>query len=166
MRLSEVLKEQDVRVGFAAPDKDSVLRVLARMLAHSSAEAVAQHILDEEQIYAAFADRERIATTADRGVALPHAWLGTNSFSAALVISTEGVPFDSEDGQPVHIAVAILAPQERAAEQVKLVARSARALSDQAFCARLRGAASQQDALEIWSCEERRSAGAEIARGA
>lgn len=164
MRLSDVLKVEAVRIGYAASDKDAVLRSLAQIAhgrngAPSDAEDAGTPSLEEEELYLALVERERVATTGvGGGVALPHVWAGIDSFRAVLLISDNGVPFDTLDGSPVHIALAIMAPQGSAAAQIRLVSHAARVLSDQAFCARLRGAESEQAALDIWLGEEERHA--------
>jgi mannitol/fructose-specific phosphotransferase system IIA component (Ntr-type) len=161
MRLSDVLKLESVRIGYAAYDKDTVLRSLAQAARGPIEEgggAAAENGRDEEEaLYAALVERERLATTGiGGGVALPHAWASVPSFRAALLISADGLPFDTLDGAPVYIALAIFAPLGSAAAQIRLVLHAARVLSDQGFCVRLRGAESQQAVLDIWQQEEER----------
>jgi mannitol/fructose-specific phosphotransferase system IIA component (Ntr-type) len=151
MRLSDVLVARNIRVGVEAPDKASVLRVLAQLLVQTRPEAT------EDALFEALSEREVVGTTgAGSGVALPHAWLDVNAPGVAMAISPEGLPFDTLDGTPVHIAIAIVGPRAAAAEHVKLLVRAVRVLGDQAFCGRLRSAESETDALEIWTHEERR----------
>jgi PTS system nitrogen regulatory IIA component len=151
MHLSDVLVVQCIRVGLEAPDKESVLRTLAQLMVPVRPETSEELLLD------AFQERERIATTGvGSGIAIPHAWLDVHGACAAMAISPAGLPFDTLDGLPVHIAIAIVGPKANAAEHVKLLVRTSRVLSDQAFCARLRSAESEADALEIWTHEERR----------
>ena len=151
MRLSDVLVANSIRVGVEAPDKESVLRLLAQLLVQSRPEST------EDALFEALQEREGVATTgAGDGVALPHAWLDVNAPGIAMAISPAGLPFDTLDGTPVYIAIAIVGPRAGAAEHVKLLVRAVRVLGDQAFCARLRAAESENDALEIWTHEERR----------
>lgn len=151
MHLSDVLVAQCIRVGLEAPDKESVLRTLAQLMLPLRPET------NEELLLEAFQERERVGTTGvGSGIALPHAWLDVHAPGVAMAISPAGLPFDTLDGSPVHIAIAIVGPRTSAAEHVKLLVRTTRVLSDQAFCARLRAAESEADALEIWTHEERR----------
>jgi mannitol/fructose-specific phosphotransferase system IIA component (Ntr-type) len=127
------------------------LRTLAQLMVPVRPETTEELLLD------AFQERERIATTGiGDGIAIPHAWLDVHAACVAMAISPAGLPFDTLDGLPVHIAIAIVGPKANAAEHVKLLVRTSRVLSDQAFCARLRSAESEADALEIWTHEERR----------
>ena len=47
---------------------------------------------------------------------------------AAMGIHREGVAFDAVDGRPVHIYVAVLAPDRRPSEHLKALARISRLL--------------------------------------
>lgn len=151
MLVSDVLVAESIRVGVDAPDKESVVRALAQLLHRCRPEAT------EDAFFEALLEREWVATTGvGSGVALPHAWADVTGSAVALAISATGMPFDTLDGAPVHIVLAVVSPRASAAEHVKLLVRTTRVLSDQAFCARLRGAESASDALEIWRHEERR----------
>ena len=66
------------------------------------------------------------------------------------------MPFDSVDGAPAHIFVAVLGPVQNPAEQLRMLARISRVFKDQAVRARLLAAASSQDALQIVVEEELR----------
>jgi nitrogen PTS system EIIA component len=151
MRLADVLKIEAIRTDLSAKDKDGTLRALARIFAESDG------VLDEESIYRAFSDRERLATTGlGSGVAIPHGRVDISEFRVVMAISHEGVPFDSVDGQPAHIVFAVLGPRENPAEQLRMLARISRVLKDQAVRKRLLDAASCQDALTIVVEEELR----------
>ena len=144
MRLADVLKIEAIRTDLSAKDKDGTLRALARIFAESD------RILDEEVVYRAFSDRERLATTGlGSGVAIPHGRVDITEFRVVMAISHEGVPFDSVDGQPAHIVFAVLGPRENPAEQLRMLARISRVLKDQAVRKRLLDAASCHDALSI-----------------
>jgi nitrogen PTS system EIIA component len=151
MRLADVLKIEAVRTDLSAKDKDATLRALARIFAESD------RVLDEELVYRAFCDRERLATTGlGSGVAIPHGRVDITEFRVVMAISHEGVPFDSVDGQPAHIVFAVLGPRENPAEQLRMLARISRVLKDQAVRKRLLEADSCQHALSIVVEEELR----------
>ena len=82
------------------------------------------------------------------------------SIEAGFIYQKVTVDPDGAGGMPeetaTYIAIAIVGPRTNAAEHVKLLVRTSRVLSDQSFCARLRAAESEADALEIWTHEERR----------
>jgi mannitol/fructose-specific phosphotransferase system IIA component (Ntr-type) len=150
MRLDEVLQADDVTTELPAADKQSTLRGLARLLSRKDA-------LDEDAVYQAIADRERLATTGiGSGVAMPHGRLRVNRPRMAFAICRQGIAFDSLDGEPAHILVALLTPYEHPSEQIKVLARMSRVLERPSVRARLLDAASGDDALRILVEEDRR----------
>jgi|SRR3954471_22056287 PTS system nitrogen regulatory IIA component len=151
MRLADILKVEGIRTDLSAKDKEGTLRALARLFAQNDGG------LDEDAVYRAFSERERLATTGvGSGVAIPHGRVNIDKFKVVMAISPEGVPFDSIDGEPAHIFVAVLGPVQNPAEQLRMLARISRVLKDQAVRARLLAAASSQDALQIVVEEELR----------
>lgn len=150
MRLEEVLQAEDVTTDLPAADKQSTLRGLARLLSRKD------H-LDEDAVYQAIADRERLATTGiGSGVAMPHGRLGVNGPRMALAICRQGIAFDSVDGEPARILVAVLTPYEHPGEQIKVLARVSRVLKRPSVRERLLDAASGDDALRILVEEDKR----------
>ena len=151
MRLEEVLHADDVTTDLpAAADKQATLRGLARLLSR-------RDHLDEDAVYQAFADRERLASTGiGSGVAIPHGRLRVNRARMALAICRQGVAFDSVDGEPARILVALLTPFEHPGEQFKVLARVSRVLRRPSVRERLLHAASGDDALRILVEEDQR----------
>jgi PTS system nitrogen regulatory IIA component len=151
MRLADILKVEGIRTDLSAKDKDGTLRALARLFAESDG------MLDEDAVYRAFAERERLATTGvGMGVAIPHGRVDIPDFKVVIAISQEGVPFDSVDGELAHIFVAVLGPVRNPAEQLRMLARISRVLKDQSVRHRLLAASSSQDLLQIVAEEELR----------
>lgn len=143
MWLEDVLRADDVTTELPAADKDATLRGLARLLSRADA-------LDEDAVYQAFADRERVATTGiGSGVAMPHGRLHLAKPRMALAICRQGIAFDSVDGEPARILVALLTPYEHPGDQIKVLARVSRVLRQPSVRERLLHAASNNDALRI-----------------
>jgi len=143
MRLSDVLHADDVTTDLPPADKQETLRGLARMLCRNES-------LDEDSVYRAMADRERVASTGiGSGVAMPHGRMRLPRLRMALAICREGVAFDSLDGAPAHILVALLTPYEHPGDQIKVLARVSRVLRQPSVRERLLQAASRDDALRI-----------------
>jgi PTS system nitrogen regulatory IIA component len=144
MRLEDVLHADDVTTDLPPADKDATLRGLARLFCRSDG------LLDEDTVYRAFADRERVASTGiGSGVAMPHGRLRLDRSRMAFAICREGVAFDSLDGEKAHILVALLTPYEHPSYQVKMLARVSRVLKDRAVRDRLMGAATRDDVVRI-----------------
>jgi PTS system nitrogen regulatory IIA component len=151
MRLSDVLRVDGIRINLSTSDKDSALRELARIVAESD------RVLDEETVYHAFAERERLATTGvGMGIAIPHGRLDIDEFRVVMAISPRGIPFDSVDGGLAHILVGVLAPLRSPADQLRMLARISRVLKDHAVRRRLLDAGSSDDVYSIVVEEELR----------
>lgn len=83
--------------------------------------------------------RERLtATGIGNGVALPHARLkGLPAPLAVVGISEAGVSFDAPDGEPAHLIVLVLTPQEDPAAQLEISADVARRFRNPAAIQRI-----------------------------
>jgi mannitol/fructose-specific phosphotransferase system IIA component (Ntr-type) len=144
MRLEDVLHADDVTTDLPPADKEATLRGLARLFCRNDG------LLDEDTVYRVFADRERVASTGiGSGVAMPHGRLRVERARMALAICREGVAFDSLDGEPARILVALLTPYDHLGDQIKMLARVSRVLKDGAVRERLLNADSRDDALRI-----------------
>jgi len=122
MRLADILDAGRISTSLEASDKDGVLRELAALFSQDG--------LDPEQVYRVLSEREALASTGvGSGVAIPHGRVrGLEQMRAAMGIHREGVAFDAVDGQPVHIFVAVLAPDRRPSDHLKALARISRLL--------------------------------------
>ena len=151
MRLEDVLHADDVTTDLPPADKEATLRGLARLFCRNDGQ------LDEDTVYRVFADRERVASTGiGSGVAMPHGRLRVERARMALAICREGVAFDSLDGQPARILVALLTPYDHPGDQIKVLARVSRVLKDSAVRERLLKADTRDDALRILVEEDMR----------
>lgn len=151
MRLGDVLHADDVTTDLPPADKEATLRGLARLMSRSS------DGLDEDAVYRALADRERVASTGiGSGVAMPHGRMRMDRPRMALAICREGVSFDSLDGEPAHILVALLTPYTQLGDQIKVLARVSRVLKDRSVRERLLQAETRDDARRILLDEDLR----------
>jgi mannitol/fructose-specific phosphotransferase system IIA component (Ntr-type) len=73
-----------------------------------------------------------------------------------VAICRQGIAFDSVDGEPARILVALLTPFEQRGEQIKVLARVSRVLRRPSVRERLLLAASSDDALRILVEEDQR----------
>lgn len=143
MKLSDILKVERVAVRASVADKPSALRALAELL-----EGVAPS-LDTDAITEVFEAREALASTGvGSEVAIPHGRVtGIESLVASAMIVREGVDFESIDGRPVHILIALLGPKNL--DHLKALHRVSRVLRSEATRERLKASTSGADALEI-----------------
>lgn len=146
MQLVPYLTEAHVRVGFTAADKTVAIAGLSQLLAAPGGPS--ESALTADRINTLLWERERLATTGvGSGVAIPHARADIGDFRLAIAVSEGGVPFDAVDKQPVHILVALLAPEGRPAAQLKMLARISRTLGRDEAREQLTAASSEADVL-------------------
>jgi len=138
MRLADILDAERVTASLSVRDKEEALRALSGLFGGVST----------DEVFRVLTERENLASTGvGSGVAIPHGRLsGISELKAALAICPEGVEFDSVDGQPVYILVAILAPERGTGAHLKALARVSRLLRSEAVRERFR-AAEDADAL-------------------
>ena len=128
MRLSTILDPSCVVLDVGRGSKREVLArlaapILARRPDLDGAAVVAELIRREEESSTAIAD----------GIAIPHAKpAGPDKVTAGFGRSTSGVDFDSLDGKPTTIIVAIVSPASNPGLHVKWLAHIARVLGDPA----------------------------------
>lgn len=132
--LAELLDPRRVSLALKAKDKQGVLAELADLLVDEGE--------DPASIVEVLWAREQLASTGvGSGVAIPHGRLsGLSSIRAALGVHPEGVAFDAIDGERVHVFVAILAPEDRPSQHLKLLAQVSRLLRRKEVRERLRAA--------------------------
>ena len=133
MRFSEFITPETTCSDLSSTGKMDVLAELAALLDGACPGAGA------EDITRVLVERERLATTGiGEGVAIPHGKMDNlEHITAAFGVSRTGIPFDAVDGNPVHIFVALLAPQGSTGEHLKALARVSRLLKDPSFRGRL-----------------------------
>lgn len=141
VRLSDILSVERVTTALEKRPKDEVLRALAGLFTDLSA----------DEVHQVFRAREALASTGiGSGVAVPHGRLGSaERMEAALAVCAEGVDFDSVDGAPVHIFVALVAPDRHTGDHLRALARISRVLRDEGVRKRLVAAASAEEAYDI-----------------
>ena len=133
MKIADYLHPESVCADLKSTGKLDVLQEMGALLSNSCP------TIKEEEITTILVERERLATTGiGEGVAIPHGKIDNlGQLVAALGISHTGIGFDAVDGNPVHIFVALLAPQSSTGEHLKALAQISRILKDISFRNRL-----------------------------
>ena len=144
MKIADFIKPESISTDLESTGKMDVLGELAGPLDGVCPGA------DRDSITSVLVERERLATTGiGEGVAIPHGKMDdVGSLIAAMGISRTGIHFDAVDGAPVHIFVALLAPQGSTGDHLKALARISRILKDPGFRARLLETQTPQEAYE------------------
>ncbi|NJK89823.1 MAG: PTS sugar transporter subunit IIA [Myxococcales bacterium] len=144
MRISDILAEERVMPHLVAESRDDALRqIVDHLVSHSSAE------LDREKILRLLVQRERAGSTGiGHSIAIPHAKVpGLEQPVGCFARAPDGVDFSSLDGQPAHLIMTLLAPEGRASQHLKALARASRLFQSAEFRQKLRQTA---ESRAIW----------------
>ena len=68
--------------------------------------------------------------------------------------STQGIPFDAQDGEPVHLFFVLIAPQHSSSLHLKAMARLSRLLKDSHFRNKLYEANTREKVYDILVTED------------
>jgi len=150
MKILDYLKEEWVLPDLQGTDKASVLRELSGDLAEP-----AQGVTPDE-LLRVLLEREKLESTGiAEGVAIPHGRLKRlKNFLISFGRSVKGVNFDSIDGKPTHLFFLVLAPEDSAVNNLKLLGRIATLLKDPSFKKRLMEAKSRHELFQSISEED------------
>jgi len=147
MRMSDFVVREAIVPEMTATNKEGVIRELVESLRNAGQFKAA----DTEDIVRAVLKREQIASTGiGRAVAIPHAKHTTVERLVGTVgLSPAGVKFDSLDGEPVHIFVLLVSPQDRPGDHLRALENISRSLRDDSFVKMLRQATSRDKIWEV-----------------
>src|SRR5437660_6289677 len=145
MRMTDFVVRDAIVPEVAAGNKEGVIRELVEALRGAGYFKGA----DPEDIIRAILKREQIASTGiGRGVAIPHAKHNSaERLIGTIALSKGGVPFESVDGEPVHIFVLLISPQDKPGDHLRALENISRSLRDDGFVRSLRQATTREG---IW----------------
>lgn len=110
-----------------AKDKKEVIQELAQNIHEAHQE------LDAKKLGKVLLEREELGSTGiGSGVAIPHGKIaGLEGIVAAFGRSQEGIDFDAQDHQKVHLFFALFVPENAAGLHLKALAKLSRLLKDE-----------------------------------
>ena len=102
-------------------------------------------------IVAAIMKREELGSTGiGRGVAVPHTkHASVERLVGTVGVSSEGVDFNSLDGDKVHLLFLLVSPPDRPGDHLRALENISRQLRDDTFCRFLKQARSAQDIRQL-----------------
>jgi len=152
MKIIDFLKEDRVMVDLQGTDKLSVLKEMSVMLTRPC-----QGVSEEELVHTLL-DREKLESTGiGEGIAIPHGRVKKlKEFVLSFGRSIKGVDFDSIDHKPTHLFFMVMAPENSAVNNLKLLGRIVTLLKDLSFKKRLMEAQSSKELFQIISEEDER----------
>jgi PTS system nitrogen regulatory IIA component len=150
MKILDYLREEWILADIQGTDKPSVLQELSSMLVKPC------EVGSPEELLRVLLEREKLESTGiGEGVAIPHGRLKKlKTFFIAFGRSVKGVDFDSIDGKPSHVFFLVMAPENSAVNNLKLLGRIVTLLKDASFKRRLMEARSQKELFEFISEED------------
>ena len=150
MKIMDYLKEDGVISDLQGIDKLSVLKELSRVLVKPYQSPLA------EEITQAVLNREKLSPTGiGEGIAIPHGRLKrSKDFIVSFGRSIKGINFDSMDYKPTHLFFLVMAPENSAVENLKLLTRIVTLLKDPSFKKQLMKALSQRELFQLIAEED------------
>ena len=145
MRMSDFVVRDAIIPELPATNKEGVIREMVEALRAAGQFRGA----DLEDIIRAILKREFLGSTGiGRGVAIPHTKHNSvERLIGTVALSNKGIAFDSLDGEPVHVFVLLISPQDRPGDHLRALENVSRSLRDDVFVRSLRQARTRE---EIW----------------
>jgi PTS system nitrogen regulatory IIA component len=145
MKIRDHLKEEWVIPELKGKDKPSILKELSSVLVKPCG------VSSEEDLVQVLLEREKLGSTGiGEGVAIPHGRLKhLKTFFISFGRSMEGVDFDSIDHKPSQLFFLVMAPEDSAVNNLKLLSRIVTLLKDSSFKKRLMEARTQNELFRI-----------------
>jgi mannitol/fructose-specific phosphotransferase system IIA component (Ntr-type) len=149
MRMSDFVVRDAILPDLTASTKEGVIREMVESLRAAGQFKGA----DPDDIIRAILKRELLGSTGiGRGVAIPHTkHASVDRLVGTVALSRAGVGFDSLDGEPVHVFVLLISPQDRPGDHLRALENVSRSLRDDGFVRSLRAATTRET---VWGLLE------------
>jgi nitrogen PTS system EIIA component len=150
MKIMDYLNEEWVIPNLQGTDKPSILKELSSLLVKPC------QVTSVEELLQVLLDREKLGSTGiGEGIAIPHGRLKKlKKFFISFGRSLKGVDFDSIDRKPSQLFFLVMAPENSAVDNLKLLSRIVTLLKEPSFKKRLMEAPSQKELFQIIAEED------------
>lgn len=147
MKFSDFVKTQSIKAEIAADDKEGVIRELVTSLVESGQLNGGEY----ENIVQAILEREKLGSTGiGRGIAVPHTkHPSVQDIVGTVGVSSEGVAFESLDGEKVQLFFMLISPLDRRNDHLKALENISKQLQDDTFCRFLKQSKTAEDVQQI-----------------
>ncbi len=141
MRLSDILKPQNIKLPLTAKTKSEAIKELVELLVAN------QEIKDQKAVLDSVLDREATRTTGiGNGLAIPHGKCnGTDHLIMAIGRPATPIDFQSIDGRPVNLIWLLASPPDKTGPHIHALARISRLMTIERFRAALTSAPTAQE---------------------
>ena len=153
MKMMDFLHEKAVSVDIKATKKSDVIKELVDLLSQTHS------LKQNDKLIKTLMNRESLGSTGiGQGIGIPHAKSDiVHELIGVLGISKAGVDFDSLDGEPTHIFILLVAPEDAAGPHLKALAKISRMLKDKFVRDSLIAAKDPKAVIDIISQEDGKS---------
>jgi PTS system nitrogen regulatory IIA component len=153
MRMSDFVVRESISAGLASAQKEGVIREMVENLRNAGFFKASE----PEDIVKQIMKRELLGSTGiGRGVAIPHTkHTSVDRLVGTVAVSKGGVAFDSLDGEPVHVLIMLISPQDRPGDHLRALENVSRCLKDDAFVKALRDAPNRDVVWTLIAEQER-----------
>ena len=150
MRLTEILKPENIKVPLTSTTKTEAIGELVNLLADNKA------ITDPKKVLDSVLDREATRTTGiGNGLAIPHGKCsGTADLVMAIGKAATPIDFQAIDGRPVTLIWLLTSPPDKTGPHIHALARISRLMTIDKFRAALLQAKTPQEAFDIIVAQE------------
>jgi fructose-specific phosphotransferase system IIA component len=150
MRLTEILKPENIKVPLEATNKNAAISELVHLL------AVNGQVTDEKKVLDSVLEREATRTTGiGNGLAIPHGKCnGTTDLVMAIGKPAVPIDFQAIDGRPVSLIWMLASPPDKTGPHIHALARISRLMTIDKFQAALRAAKSSQEIYDAIVAQE------------
>jgi PTS system nitrogen regulatory IIA component len=150
MKIMDYLNKEWVIPDLQGTDKPSILKELSSVLVKPC------QVTSVEELLQVLLDREKLGSTGiGEGIAIPHGRLKKlKFFFISFGRSLKGVDFDSIDRKPSQLFFLVMAPENSAVDNLKLLSRIVTLLKEPSFKKRLMEAPSQKELFQIIAEED------------
>jgi mannitol/fructose-specific phosphotransferase system IIA component (Ntr-type) len=147
MRMSDFVVREAIIPELSSNTKEAVIREMVEGLRTAGYFKGGE----PEEIVKAILKRELLGSTGiGRGVAIPHTKHNSvDRLIGSVALSRPGVAFESLDGEPVHVFVLLISPQDRPGDHLRALENVSRCLRDDSFVRSLRQAANRDQVWEL-----------------
>jgi fructose-specific phosphotransferase system IIA component len=145
MRLTDILKPENIKVPLSSTTKTDAIGELVTLLAQNKA------ITDPKKVLDSVLDREATRTTGiGNGLAIPHGKC-TGTADLVMAIGKAGTPIDFQaiDGRPVTLIWLLTSPPDKTGPHIHALARISRLMTIDKFRQALNTAQTGQDVYDI-----------------
>jgi PTS system fructose-specific IIA component/PTS system nitrogen regulatory IIA component len=147
MKFADFVCTAAIRADLHADDKEGVIREVAQSLLDTGKIAAD----DYESIVRAILKREELGSTGiGRGVAVPHTkHPSVDRLVGTVAVSSDGVDFDSLDGEKVQLFFLLISPPDRPGDHLRALENISRQLRDDTFCKFLKQSKTPADIQQL-----------------